>query len=190
MENAYLTIKEAMAHTGRSEETIRRWVRHTRAQYQVELDETNDELEPKTHTLRKQNEANPDGSPRRDKHGVPVFEWLLQKTALDESFPADGAQSPPTLLADPPHAPSVDTDDDTHPVHEDSPAPTQSKTDSPHEIEAEDPNDDTHPAHEDASDPPQEEYLWMPRGVYEGLLAQLEAKDVQLSRKDDQLAGC
>ncbi len=53
MEHEYLTIQEAIPHIGKSEETIRRWVRHTRAQFQVELNETNVELEQKTVILRK-----------------------------------------------------------------------------------------------------------------------------------------
>ena len=86
MDQEYLTIKEAIAHTGRAEETIRRWIRSVRNQFQVDLDDTNEQLEQKTPLLRKQNESNPDGSPRRDKNGLPVFDWLLQRVALEESF--------------------------------------------------------------------------------------------------------
>ena len=62
MEQEYLTIKEAMAYTGSSQETIRRWIRTTRAQFLIELGDTNAELEQKTPFLRKQNEMQPDSS--------------------------------------------------------------------------------------------------------------------------------
>ena len=74
MEKEYLTIKDAMAHTSKSEETIRRWIRSVRSQFQIDLDDTNEELEQKTTFLRKQNEAQPDGAARRDKRGLPVFD--------------------------------------------------------------------------------------------------------------------
>ena len=48
MENAYLTIKEAIAHTGQSEETIWRWVRSSSTQFLVELFDANQGLEQKT----------------------------------------------------------------------------------------------------------------------------------------------
>ena len=102
MENAYLTIKEAIAHIGRSEETIRRWVRSTRAQFLVELSDTNQELEQKAPLLRKQNESQPDGAIRRDRNGLPVFDWLLQRVALEESFREEGAPltlPQPTILS-------------------------------------------------------------------------------------------
>ena len=119
MENAYLTIKEAIAHTGRSEETIRRWVRSTRAQFLVELSDTNQELEQKTPLLRKQNESQPDGAIRRDRNGLPVFDWLLQRVALEESFREEGAPltlPQPTILS----YLYEGTNDDTQPSGEDT----------------------------------------------------------------------
>ena len=42
-----LTAKEVITHTGRSEETIRRQIRSVRAQYLVELDDTNQQVREK-----------------------------------------------------------------------------------------------------------------------------------------------
>ena len=119
MENAYLTIKEAIAHTGRSEETIQRWVRSTRAQFLVELSDTNQELEQKTPLLRKQNESQLDGAIRRDRNGLPVFDWLLQRVALEESFREEGAP-PHATPADDPKLSIEGTNDDTQPSGEDT----------------------------------------------------------------------
>ena len=57
MEEEYFTIKEAIIRTGKSEATIRRLVRMLRAQYGVELGDTNDQIIPKTSLLRKRNES-------------------------------------------------------------------------------------------------------------------------------------
>ena len=180
MEKEYLTIKDAMAHTDKSEETIRRWIRSVRSQFQIDLDDTNEVLEQKTAFLRKQNKTEPDGAPRRDKHGLPVFDWLLLREALDETFPAEDRQSPTSPLTAYPHPPSAYTNDDAQRTDEDTPDHTQSENGSPDESVSEGTQDNTH-------QPSEEEYLWMPKAVYEGLLSQLEAKDAQLSRKDDQL---
>ncbi len=59
MEQKYLTIREAMAHTGKAEETLRRWIRSVRNQFEIDLDDTNEQLEQKTPLLRKQNESTP-----------------------------------------------------------------------------------------------------------------------------------
>ncbi len=97
MDKEYLTVKDAIAHTGKSEETIRRWIRSIRGQFLIDLGDTNEQLEQKTTFLRKQNEAQPDGAPRQDRHGSPIFDWLLLREALDESFPATEGQAPLTI---------------------------------------------------------------------------------------------
>lgn len=176
-----------MTHTGKSEETMRRWIRSVRNQFQIDLDDTNEVLEQKTAFLRKQNETQPDGAARRDKHGLPVFDWLLLRGALDETFPAEDRQSPTSPLTAYPHSPSEDTNDDAQRTAEDTPDHTQSEKGSPDESVSEGTQDNTHQPSEDTNDPRQEEYMWMPKAVYEGLLFQLEAKDAQLSRKDNQL---
>ena len=70
MDEEYLTIKEAMGRTGKSEATIRRLVRMLRTQYGVELGDTNDQIVQKTSLLRKRNEST-------DKDEEPIFEWLI-----------------------------------------------------------------------------------------------------------------
>ena len=104
---------------GYSEETIRRWVRSTRAQFLVELSDTNQELEQKIPLLRKQNESQPDGAIRRDRNGLPVFDWLLQRVALEESFREEGAP-PHATPADDPKLSIEGTNDDTQPSGEDT----------------------------------------------------------------------
>ncbi len=132
--------------------------------------------------MRKQNEAQPDGAPRQDRHGSPVFDWLLLREALDESFPAEEGQAPP-------HPFGEDTNDDTQPTSEDTPDHTQPKEDATHEGAPEGTHDDTRQPSEDTNDSPQDEYMWTPREVYQDLLAQLEKKDSQIERKDGQLDG-
>ena len=76
MEEEYLTIKEAMSRTGKSEATIRRLVRMLRAQYEVGLGDTNDQIIQKTSLLRKRNEST-------DKDEEPIFEWLIATSTLE-----------------------------------------------------------------------------------------------------------
>ena len=76
MEEEYLSIKDAMNRTVKSEVTIRRLVRMLRAQYDVEIGDSNDTSIPKTSLLRKRNEST-------DKDGEPVFEWLVATSALE-----------------------------------------------------------------------------------------------------------
>ncbi len=182
MDKEYLTVKDAMAHTGKSEETIRRWIRSIRSQYLINLDDTNEQLAQKATLLRKQNESEPDGAPRQDRHGSPVFDWLLLREALDESFPAAEGQAPPHLFGE-------DTNDVTQPTGEDTPDHTQSKDDDTHEGLPESTHDNTHQPPEDTNDNHQEQYMWIPREVYQDLLAQLDKKDLQIERKDGQLDG-
>ncbi len=182
MDKEYLTVKDAMAHTGKSEETIRRWIRSIRGQFLIDLDDTNEQLAQKTPFLRKQNEAQPDGAPRQDRHGSPVFDWLLLREALDESFPTVDGQAPP-------HPLDEDTNDDTQPTDEDTPDHPQSKDDVAHEDVPKVTHDNPHQSSEDTNDSPQDEYMWIPREVYQDLLAQLEKKDSQIERKDSQLDG-
>jgi len=75
----YLTIRQAAQLFGKSDETIRRFIRLARAMHQVELEDTNEQLEEKTPILRKQNVST-------DKNGVQIFDWLLLKSALEEHF--------------------------------------------------------------------------------------------------------
>ena len=186
MENAYLTIKEAIAHTGRSEETIRRWVRSTRAQFLVELSDTNQELEQKTPLLRKQNELQPDGAIRRDRNGLPVFDWLLQRVALEESFREEGAP-PHATPADDPKLSIEGTNDDTQPSGEDTDdSPQTENKDTPKKV-GPGAHDDTQPSGEDTDDSPQTEYIRVHREVYRDLIGQLGTKDKQIARKDTQL---
>lgn len=96
MEDEYVTIKTAMQLTGKSTETIRRWIRLIRSSYTVDLDDTNQDLEESNAPLRKQNV-------RMDKHGVQQFEWLLSTTTLLESFPRQEEPQPPTQK----HAPAA-----------------------------------------------------------------------------------
>ncbi len=80
MEDEYVTIKTAMQLTGKSTETIRRWIRLIRSTYTVNFEDTNHDLEESNAPLRKQNV-------RKDRHGVQQFEWLLSTTTLLESLP-------------------------------------------------------------------------------------------------------
>ena len=76
MDEEYLTIKEAMGRTGKSEATIRRLVRMLRAQYEVGLGDSNDQIIQKTSLLRKRNEST-------DKDEEPIFEWLIAASTLE-----------------------------------------------------------------------------------------------------------
>ena len=111
---------------------------------------------------------------------MPVFDWLLFRPALLESFPAEGGQSLFSLGNDDPQSSGEDTNEDT-------PDPTQSKTEDPDKVADEDTADNPQQGDEDTNAPTQDEYLWIPRAAYEGLLAQLEKKDDQIGRKDTQL---
>ena len=180
MEKEYLTIKEAIAYTGASESSIRRWVRLVRNQYQIELDHTNGQLEQLTPILRKRNELERDGTPRRDKHGLPVFDWLLQKTQLDEVFPNEGGQS----IGTPPGGPIQQTDDNGRDNSSDQ---GQTEHDSGQEAKEQDHPAEGQQATDDSLDSGQSEYLWINREVFQNLLAQLDTKDKQIDRKDGQL---
>ena len=79
MEDEYLTIPEAMKFTGKSDSTIRRWIRLVRDGYHVSLTDTIEELETKTSFLRKKNV-------RKNRRGVQEFDWLLSKSALGKHF--------------------------------------------------------------------------------------------------------
>ena len=85
MEEEYLSIKDAMNRTGKSEVTIRRLIRMLRTQFSVELADKNDAIIQKTSVLRKRNEST-------DKEGEPVFEWLVAASALEDLI--DDSQSP------------------------------------------------------------------------------------------------
>ena len=102
MEEEYLTIPEAMAHTGKSEVTIRRFIRSLRHQYGVELDDTTDQLQEKTLVLRKTKEG-------KDKNDEPVFQWLIARSSLSSLI-----------------------DDRRHPVHQDHDEPHEDRHDDPH----------------------------------------------------------
>jgi len=175
MAQEYLTIKEAMVYSGRSEETIRRWIRSTRAQFLIEIEDTNQELEQKTPLLRKQNETHPDGAPRQDRHGVPVFDWLLLRSALDESFHEEG------------QPPSADSHQDPHSSNEGTHDHPQDHPQEETQVVSDPPQEGTQQSGEGGQDDPQDEYMWIPRGTYQALLAQLDTKDKQLERKDDQI---
>ena len=60
------------------------------------------------------------------------------------------------------------------------------KNDTPHEGMSEGTRDNTHQPSDDTNDSPQEEYMWMPREVYQDLLMQLQKKDTRMERKDSQ----
>jgi len=186
MEQDYLTIKEAMVHTGRSESSIRRWIRALRNQHQIDLDHTNEQLEQTTPHLRKRNELEFNGNPRQDKHGLPVFDWLLLKTSLDEAFPLEGSQLPSDNLQ-PLHDDIPDHSPDGGPQNPaDSPDLGQQKDADIPKVKPAGDNDKVQ-SPDDSPASGQEEYIWMPKGMYEGLLEQLGAKDTQLGRKDGQL---
>jgi len=85
MEEEYLSIKDAMNRTGKSEVTIRRLIRMLRTQFSVELGDSNDTIIQKMSLLRKRNEST-------DKDGEPVFEWLVATSALENLI--DDSQSP------------------------------------------------------------------------------------------------
>lgn len=85
MEEEYLSIKDAMNRTGKSEVTIRRLIRMLRMQFSVELGDSNDAIIHKTPLLRKRNES-------IDKDGEPVFEWLVAAPALENLI--DNSHSP------------------------------------------------------------------------------------------------
>ncbi len=88
-QDEYLTIRQTATAFGKSDETIRRLIRQVRAMYQVDLEDTNEELEQKTPTLRKQNI-------KTDKNGVQAFDWLLLKPALEEHFKEEPDPYAPT----------------------------------------------------------------------------------------------
>ena len=176
MEKEYLTIKEALAYTGASDSSVRRWVRSVRNQYQIELDYTNEQLEQATPILRKENNVEADGTPRRDRHGLPVFDWLLHKPKLTEVFGTKDSQT----LGDHP-ADLLPQDGDNS--RDGSPDTGQSDHEEVHKIESQEVHDDS----QQNNDKGQEDYLWMNRQVFENLIAQLDTKDKQIDRKDDQL---
>jgi len=83
MDEDYLTIPEAIEYTGTSDATIKRWIRLVRAQFFIDLEDTNEQLALKTPHLRKENI-------RRDLHGVQQFAWRLSKAGLKEYFTREG----------------------------------------------------------------------------------------------------
>lgn len=94
MDEEYLTIKEAREYTGKSDESVRRLIRHIRAKYMIQEDISAEELEAKTSLLRKTNV-------RRDVTGKQIFEWLIAKSELEPSLteqspkvPASNEQQP------------------------------------------------------------------------------------------------
>ena len=187
MAQEYLTIKEAMVYTGRSESSIRRWIRALRNQFQIDLDHTNEQLQQTTPHLRKRNELEFNGTPRQDKHGLPVFDWLLLKTSLDEAFPLEGSQLPSDNLQ-PLHDDSPDHSPDRGQQNPaDSPDTGQPKDGEVQKVKTAGADDEVQSPNDSSQASGQEDYVWMPKGMYEGLLEQLGAKDTQLGRKDGQL---
>ena len=101
-----------------------------------------------------------------------MFDWLLLKTSLDEAFPLEGSQLP---------------SDNLQPLHDDSPDTGQPKDDEVQKVKTAGADDEVQSPNDNSQANGQEEYVWMPKGMYEGLLEQLGAKGTQLGRKDGQL---
>lgn len=145
------------------------------------------QLQQTTPHLRKRNELESNGTPRQDKHGLPVFDWLLLKTSLDEAFPLEGSQLPSDNLQ-PLHDDSPDHSPDGEQQNPaDSPDTGQPKDDEVQKVKTAGADDEVQSPNDNSQASGQEEYVWMPKGMYEGLLEQLGAKDTQLGRKDGQL---
>jgi len=116
-----------------------------------------------------------------------VFDWLLLKTSLDELFPSAGGQPSSDNLQQPAADSPDHSPDGGQQNPADSPDTGQPKEDDIQEVKTARVDDDVQQPAADSQDSGQEEYVWMPKGMYEGLLEQLGAKDTQLGRKDGQL---
>ena len=175
MENEYVTIKEAEQRTGKSDETIRRWIRFARSGYGVDLEDTDQQLEEKEAPLRKRNVTT-------DKHGVQQFEWLLSTSALLETYAAADS-TPPFQERLPLHTEGVNqTNEDQHEEPQPDDGDTREGLQEDLHLNGNHPDEEPQPANRGSQD-----VVDIDREAYQALIAQLQTKDDQLQRKDDQL---
>ena len=176
-----------MVHTGRSESSIRRWIRALRNQHQIDLDHTNEQLEQTTPHLRKRNELEFDGTPRQDKHGLPVFDWLLLKSSLEQMFPLEGSQPPSDNLQPPDHDSPDHSPDGGQQNPADSPDTGQPKDDDIQEVKNGGVDDEVKPPSDNSPDSGQNEYISIHKPTWEKTLEQIEESNARDRRKDKQI---
>ena len=190
MEDQYLTIKQAMVYTGKSEETVRRFIRSVRERNGVELDDTNEQIKPKTQILRKQNED-------FDRREEPIWAWLILQSVLEEAFPDyyyEGTHSPTQSLLQNSLEDAQSRDEDEHADGQEEQEYPQKGSPSENEntrLEDEESNEDTQPSNDDShkdsdggthleGDHPQEPTITMPKTTYDALLGELGTKNKQV----------
>ena len=181
MADDYLTIKEAMDFTRKSEATLRRLIRSLRAQYDVKLDDTNDRIVEKTSLLRKRDE-------RTDRNKDPVFTWLVAPSAIEAL-----------------------SDHDQHPVRDDSHNEYEDRREGGHDRGPAEPETIPTPVQEDVQIPKHDYGHEQVDGPHEGghddvrqggrttsagavtdqlleaLTGELDEKNKQLANKDKQI---